>query len=148
MTRRQMTMGEEIDFESMISALQAERSGISLDESAYTKITAERSGYYISSTDGLEGVLPYGKIASVTQDMLQKALEAKAQPASGGVGKMVDSFDWYLLCAVDEKQALHFEQGDSIMVRMPFSAAGEFKAEVEHIAQSEDGKTWLPSSVT
>jgi len=115
MTRRQMTMGEEIDFESMISALQAERSGISLDESAYTKITAERSGYYISSTDGLEGVLPYGKIASVTQDMLQKALEAKAQPASGGVGKMVDSFDWYLLCAVDEKQALHFEQGDSIM---------------------------------
>ena len=60
--------------------------------------------------------------------MLQKALEAKAQPASGGVGKMVDSFDWYLLCAVDEKQALHFEQGDSIMVRMPFSAAGEFKA--------------------
>ena len=26
------------------------------------------------------------------------------------------------------------------MVRMPFSAAGEFKAEVEHIAQSEDGK--------
>lgn len=140
MTRRQMTMGEEIDFESMISALQAERSGISLDESAYTKITAERSGYYISSTDGLEGVLPYGKIASVTQDMLQKALEAKAQPASGGVGKMVDSFDWYLLCAVDEKQALHFEQGDSIMVRMPFSAAGEFKAEVEHIAQSEDGK--------
>ena len=53
---------------------------------------------------------------------------------------MVDSFDWYLLCAVDEKQALHFEQGDSIMVRMPFSAAGEFKAEVEHIAQSEDGK--------
>ncbi len=34
------------------------------------------------------------------------------------------------------------------MVRMPFSAAGEFKAEVEHIAQSEDGKTWLPSSVT
>ena len=70
----------------------------------------------------------------------KRALEAKAQPASGGVGKMVDSFDWYLLCAVDEKQALHFEQGDSIMVRMPFSAAGEFKAEVEHIAQSEDGK--------
>ncbi len=57
MTRRQMTM-EEIDFESMISALQAERSGISLDESAYTKITAERSGYYISSTDGLEGRFP------------------------------------------------------------------------------------------
>ena len=62
---------------------------------------------------------------------------------------MVDSFDWYLLCAVDEKgRPLHFEQGDSIMVRMPFSAAGEFKAEVEHIAQSEMEKTWLPSSVT
>lgn len=87
MTRRQMTMGEEIDFESMISALQAERSGISLDESAYTKITAERSGYYISSTDGLEGVLPYGKIASVTQVMLQNAAGSKAQPASGGDGQ-------------------------------------------------------------
>mgnify|MGYP006987334013 FL=1 len=46
----------------MISALQAERSGISLDESAYTKITAERSGYYISSTDGLEGCFPMGRL--------------------------------------------------------------------------------------
>ena len=127
----------------MISALQAERSGISLDESAYTKITAERSGYYISSTDGLEGALSYGKVASTTQEMLQKALEEKAQPATGGVGKMVDSFDWYLLCAIDEKQALQFEQGDSIMVRMPFSAAGEFKAEVEHVAQGENGKNMV-----
>lgn len=140
MTRRQLTMGEEIDFNAMISALQAERSGISLDESAYTKITAERSGYYISSTDGLEGALAYGKVASATQEMLQKALAAKAQPAADGVGKMVDSFDWYLLCAIDEKQALQFEQGDSIMVRMPFSAAGEFKAEVKRVAQSENGK--------
>ena len=129
-------LAKHLSSASDINALNEEAFSILLD----SLDTAERSGYYISSTDGLEGVLPYGKIASVTQDMLQKALEAKAQPASGGVGKMVDSFDWYLLCAVDEKQALHFEQGDSIMVRMPFSAAGEFKAEVEHIAQSEDGK--------
>lgn len=49
--RRQMTMGEEIDFPSMISALKAELDGLTVNESAYTKITAERSGYYISSTD-------------------------------------------------------------------------------------------------
>lgn len=140
MIRRQMTMGEEIDFTSMISALESELDGISVADSADMKITAERSGYYISSTDGLEGTIPYGQVSSVTQETLNKALEAKAQPAAGRVGKMVDSFDWYLLCTIEEKQALSFERGDSITVRMPFSAAGEFKAEVENIAQSEGGK--------
>lgn len=138
--RRQMTMGEEIDFPSMISALKAELDGLTVNESAYTKITAERSGYYISSTDGLEGAIPYGQVSSVTQDTLQKALEAKAKPDSGGVGKIVDSFNWYLLCTIQEEKALSFERGDSITVRMPFSAQGAFQAEVENIAQSEDGK--------
>lgn len=143
LVRRQMTMGEKIDFDSMLSALQAERKSLAEDESAYTKITAERSGYYISSTDGLEGAIPYGQVLSVTQEELQKALEAEAQPASGGVGKMVDCFDWYLLCAIPEEKALLLESGGSVTVRMPFSAAGEFKAEVANIAQSQDGKSLL-----
>lgn len=141
--RRQLAMGEEIDFASLLSALKAERSSLSIDKGSYSKITAERSGYYISSTDGLESTVPYGQVLSATQADLQKALEAEAQPAAGGVGKMVDSFDWYLLCSVPEEKALSLTGGDSVTVRMPFSAVGEFKTEVEQIAQSENGQNLI-----
>lgn len=141
--RRQLSMGEKIDFSSILSALKSERNSLSIDDSASTKITAARSGYYISSTDGLEGAIPYGQVLSATQADLQKALEAKAQPDSGGVGKMVDSFDWYLLCTVREEKALMLESGDSVTVRMPFSAAEEFKTEVKQIVQAEDGRNLI-----
>lgn len=149
MTRRQMTMGEEIDFESMISALQAERSGISLDESAYTKITAERSGYYISSTDGLEGVLPLGKIASVTQDMLQKWRwkQRHSRPAAVWARWWIVSIG---ICSVRSmKSRPCILSRETALWCACLSARRENSKPRWSISpRAKMEKTWLPSSVT
>lgn len=137
--RRQLAMGEQVDFTSKISALKAELESIQVSSDAYTTITAERSGYYISSTDGLESAIPYGSAADVTLETLQKALEAQAAPDPGSVGKTVDQFDWYLLCAIETDRSLSFESGNSVTVRMPFSGADSFTAKVVRIEPGEDG---------
>ena len=137
--RRQLAMGEQVDFSAKISALRAELANLQVSSDAYTTITAQRSGYYISSTDGLENTIPYESAATVTLDTLQKALEAKAAPDSGSVGKTVDHFDWYLLCVIETDALVPFESGNSVTVRMPFSGADSFTAKVEGVEPGEDG---------
>ncbi|NCC87394.1 MAG: hypothetical protein EOM05_05940 [Clostridia bacterium] len=141
---RQIVTGQTIDFASRISSLESELSSIKKKDSTYQSITATQAGYYINEVDGFENTISYDNATSLTVDDIDKALETSAsQIPSNAVGKLVNNFDWYMVCNVDSNSVGNIGVGDNIKVLLPFSSVSEVTAEVVTINDTNSKKTAL-----
>ncbi|NBK98149.1 MAG: hypothetical protein EOM50_09030 [Erysipelotrichia bacterium] len=141
---RQIVTGQTIDFASRISSLESELSSIKKKDSTYQSITATQAGYYINEVDGFENTISYDNATSLTVDDIDKALETSAsQIPSNAVGKLVNNFDWYMVCNVDSNSVGNIGVGDKIKVLLPFSSVSEVTAEVVTINDTNSEKTAL-----
>lgn len=110
--KRQAAMGESTDFSAQLSALKSEIS--SPMPTAKKHIRAEKSGYFVSSTDGYETVFNTDNIDKLTPEFIDKAKPKKQ--GSDVIGKIVSDYEWYIVTKVPINDSLNFKEGESLQI--------------------------------
>lgn len=120
LTRRQMIIGESVDFTAVKEGLQSQINEINTDECSPTGyIRAEESGIFSSYTDGLEGSFDYDAAqqldAATLKSYMDQAQQAKAQ-GDNVLGKLITSYEWYFCAVVSADAVKDINNGDSLDV--------------------------------
>ena len=122
-SERQIVTGQASDLGARLTELQKTRETLSRQAgTALGTIVSPASGYFISSTDGLESALDFSKAKSLTGDQILAAEKEKTAP-DGSPGKISGSYDWYFACVVDAGRTEDFRQlasGGTVSIRFPF----------------------------
>ena len=72
-------------------------------------------------------MLPYDDISLVTVGDVDAAMSAKPSETPGPLmGRLVNSFDWYFVCALDKQVANSFSVGATFEVELPYNASDPF----------------------
>lgn len=123
-SERQIVTGQASNLGARLTELQKTRETLSQQAgTALGTIISPASGYFISSTDGLESALDFSKALSLTGDQILAAEKEQAAPADGSPGKISGSYDWYFACVVDAGRTEDFRQlasGGTVSIRFPF----------------------------
>lgn len=113
-TRRQILVGQDIDFSSVMNETEEKMSALNISRPTGS-ITADSSGVFSSYTDGLEGAFEYDSVSKLDVDTLNSWIEqAESAQAAGGIGKLITSFDWYFCAVVNAADISELENGDSV----------------------------------
>ena len=143
-TSRQLSTGTVIDPTEKIAALQAKLAELQAKSGGYTTIQVENPGYYISHVDGYETAIAYSDATSATADQIEALLSSEPTPdseLSGCMGRLVDSFNWYMLCVIDSESAAYLSDGGEVTVEFPLSSAQSVKAEVVSIQNAGSNRS-------
>ncbi|WP_326974507.1 HlyD family efflux transporter periplasmic adaptor subunit [Caproicibacter sp. BJN0012] len=139
LNERQIITGKVTDFSSRLKNLQAKLDELKKQAgAALGKIVSPASGYFISSTDGLETAIDFTKVQGLTCDQIQTALGAKAA-AGGSPGKISKDYEWYFVFNVSSGQATGFRQladGGTVSLQFPFVSNLTVPASVAAVNQS------------
>ncbi len=145
-TSRQLSTGTVIDPTEKLTALRARLSELQSASGGYTTVTANNPGYYISHVDGYENVISYDDVLTSTGPELAAVLSAEATSQSelqNCMGKLVDAFNWYLVCVLDTQTAASVVSGDTLTAEFPLTSAESVRATVVSVLPAEDGQTVL-----
>ncbi len=117
--RRQMLIGENVNLVSIIQELRQQSESLTgAKPSGY--ITTEQSGVFTSYADGLEKTADFAKAPTYSIQEV-KALSKqydKTGKTDGCIGKLVTSYRWYLLCAVDANSVKELQNGSKVDVAL------------------------------
>ena len=105
-TSRQLSTGTVIDPTQKLSELNTRLNELQKNEGGYTKIQANNPGYYISTVDGYENAVSYTGVLNLTTDKIDALIDSSTLPNadnSSYMGKLVDAFNWYIICVIDYK---------------------------------------------
>lgn len=121
LTRRQMIIGETVDFSAVKSELENQINNINTtacQPTAYVK--SEESGVFSSYTDGLETAFDYNKVTDLDVNTLNSYIEQASQPSqsSNSFGKLITSYKWYFCAVVDADDVQKINNGDVLNVTL------------------------------
>lgn len=119
LTRRQMIIGQEIDFSSVKSDLQGQINAIDANSCKPTGyLTTDQSGVFSSYTDGLEDAFNYKDVLKLDAAALQSYIEQaeSVQKNTQSFGKLITTYEWYFCAAVDAADIKGIKNGDTIDV--------------------------------
>ena len=140
-SERQIVTGGAADFGERLKALEEQKKTLTGQAgTALGRIVSPKSGYFISSTDGLESAVDFSKALSLTGAQLRAAQSAKAAPVSGAAGKISGSYEWYFACVVGADRAVGFRQlasGGTVSIRFPFVSNMTVPASVAAVNQQD-----------
>jgi len=123
-TRRQLLIGENIDFSSVVSSINAEIDALDIkNANPAGYINAENSGIFSGYTDGLESTFDYSKIEQLDVETLNSYIEAANAPRqSEAIGKVIKSFDWYFCAVVDTADLTGLKNGKTLEITLKDSS--------------------------
>lgn len=143
-TGKQIATGSDLDFSKQLATMQNELESLRQTKYKYTEIKSESAGYYIHGSDGFENVINHGDIEKITVSDVEKALEAKpATVNSDVVGRVVNSFKWYLVCAVDTNETVNLSYGKKIYINIPYQGVERLPVTLYKIGERTGDKTML-----
>lgn len=139
LTRKQAATGEETDFTKVKEELNSERASLlSVMGNPKSECIADYAGYFVSATDGYEGVLSSEDLTVYTPEYLQ-TLKSKN---NGGniIGKIVNDYKWYIVATIPLSDSMFYKNGDT--VKLEIEAADQtVTATVERVNFSKDSDT-------
>ena len=137
--RKQAALGFEVDFESQLEALQSRLDTLSSDlPEPKGTITAEKSGYFVSKTDGYENVFTGENLDAMTYEFFQKAYPKKQD--GNVIGKIVSDYEWYIAAEVSINESLNFKEGETLTIETAVKTSQELPVTVKKINLSENSE--------
>lgn len=138
-TRRQILIGQQIDFSSVMRETEDEMNALSVSKPSGS-ITAAESGVFSSYTDGLESSFDYSAVkdgldCETLSSWIQQAQSAEQ---TGAAGKLITSFEWYFCAVVDAQQVSELENGKSVDVAVS-GTDSVYRCRIVSGAQPEPG---------
>lgn len=138
--RKQIATGEALDFSDQLRALESEYAALKAAAGVpYKKVTAKKSGYFLSTVDGYEEVLNPKKLSSITPEFLDNLKPSKMEE-TGVMGKLVSDYTWYIAASVSINDSLQFKEGEELKVITNLKSNPEINVVVErvNISKKED----------
>lgn len=140
LNRRQIAMGETADFSSQLAALKSELATLSASlPAAKGTIKAEKSGYFVSKTDGYEQALTTDILDALTPEKLD-SVKAEQTPADV-IGKIVSDYEWYIAAKVSINESLKYKEGDSLIIYTSVKSYPQMPVTVKKINISESSSS-------
>lgn len=122
--RRQLTIGEKIDFSQVKSDIKNQLDEINVSTcSPVDYLTTEESGIFSSYTDGFESIVDYSKATEIDAATLKSCIEkvSESENDSSSFGKLITSYEWYFCCVVPSKDTVKISDGDTLNVTLKSS---------------------------
>lgn len=119
-TRRQILIGENIDFSNVISSVQNEINSLGASSCQPTGyVTTDMSGIFTRYTDGCESMFDYKNIEKIDVETLQSYIDnvENAKPTNS-IGKIVRDFDWYFCAVVKTDKITGLKNGNKLEVTL------------------------------
>ena len=143
-TARQLAVGEELSVDAKLAELQAKLISINQGNVNYKTVASPNSGYYIGSVDGYENTVDYNNVTALDCQAINNLLSAKKQDTPSNVmGKLVDEFDWYLVCNISYNESGNIQVGKTVKVNVPNTAVGTITCTVMSKGDKEDEQVAL-----
>lgn len=135
--RKQAAIGVATDLSSRLEALKSEYTALSSSlPTAKGKILAERSGYFVSKTDGYERVFTCDDLSNITPEFLSSATPQKQ--GSNVIGKIVSDYEWYIVAEVSINESLNYKEGESLTISTAVKSSPVLPVTVKKINISEN----------
>lgn len=136
-SRRQMITGEETDFSARLDELKGELDKLQASlPQPIGSITADESGYFVSTVDGYETVLSCDDIESLTPERLESL--KKAEIPKNAIGKIVSGYTWYIAAKVDISDSLKYKVDDKLTLQTTLKSTPHINVKVENINTSQE----------
>lgn len=135
--RRQIITGEQTDFSQKLASLNSELAALQGSlPSAKGRISANTSGYFVSSADGYESVLSGENLEEITPEFLNEIKPAEVSKTV--VGKIVSDYEWYIASVVSIQDSLKYKEGDSLTVKTFMKSSSTLSVTVKKINISQN----------
>lgn len=120
LTRRQMIIGEDIDFSTVKQGLEQKLNAINLESCKPTGyVSTKESGIFSSYSDGCETAFDYKNIDKLDVNTLDKYIaQAKKAKKTDSLGKLITDYEWYFACKVSADEVKGIENGDILNVAL------------------------------
>ena len=118
---RQIITGKTQKFDDKINELQAKIDKLKKGGSNYkgSQIKSSISGYFVSYTDGYEGVYGTKDLENIKYgDLSNKKIKPKTV-GDNVIGKTIDGVYWYVACEVSAEDALRIKTAYRLSVEIP-----------------------------
>ncbi len=136
LNRKQIATGVVVDFSSQLEQL---KSRLTLLKSTLGtpigSIKAEKAGYFLSVTDGYEGILTTDKLDRITPEFLE-GLTPQKNESEAVIGKLVSDYTWYIAASVSINDSLAFKAGDTLKILTGLNNSPEIKVTVDRVNMS------------
>lgn len=120
LTRRQMIIGQDIDFSKVKQNLEKKLNSINLDSckpNGY--ISTKESGIFSSYSDGCETAFDYKNIDKLDVKTFDKYIsQAQKAKKTDSLGKLVTDYEWYFACKVSADDVKNIDDGDILNVAL------------------------------
>ena len=138
--RRQVLTGEITDFSAQKAALNDELNKLKASIPAATgRVTAQVSGYFVSSVDGYEQALVPDDLTVFTPEFL-KSVKPTETPQNA-IGKIVSDYEWYIAAEMGVNDSLKYKAGDTVTVKTSVKSAPELSVTVNCINMAKDNNS-------
>ena len=139
MTRKLVATGQTNDFAELKNSLNNEKTELAKQMGSVNDIvTSEKTGYFVSETDGFETVFTTEDLTKYTPEFLSSA---KVQTvASNVIGKIVYDYEWYLAAPVGINDSMHYKEGDKVTIKTDTASSPRLSATVvtTNLSESDD----------
>ncbi len=133
MNRRKLATGQEVDFNEQLAVLKAKRETLLSKIGQPTGVlTADKSGYFVSTIDGYENVLTPEKLGDITPEFLDK-MKPQEINNTHTFGKIVSDYTMYIAATVSINESLMFKVGDKLVVNTTLKSNPELDVMVHDI---------------
>ncbi len=99
-------------------------------------IVSDKSGFFVSKTDGFEQSLNISMIDELTVDDINQIIQAGETETIGAMGKVINGLEWKMVAVVDNSEKL-FEVGDIVELNLMLSQT-VITAKIENIRSTGD----------
>lgn len=141
MNKKQILTGEVSGFDGLIASLQNEVTALTaMLQPPVQSITSNASGFFVSNVDGLEDILKISDIDNMDVGIFNKLKNAEQK---SGFGKIVTSYDWYIITKMTGDDYLKFSVGNTVTLITPIEGSKELTAKVHKINVSDSANEAL-----
>lgn len=143
-TSKQIATGADLDISKQLADAKNELSTLKQKKYSFTQIKSDKAGYYINGFDGFENTVDFEKINELTIDDVKNALASKAQNVSPNVvGRVVSSFEWYILCEVPTDKTVNISANETLYVNFPNEGIEKLPVSLYKIGDRDNDTTML-----
>mgnify|MGYP000099914490 FL=1 len=140
LNKRQVITGKTTGFDERIKSLTDLKKQL---EASFTPATSTVkspvAGYFVSKVDGYENLIDINKVLQLTPEQIQEAMQAKPNPESGSIGKVVGDYKWYFVCVIPAVESGDLRIGSKPSLVFPFVTSDAIPSEVVAVNRDSSG---------
>ncbi len=135
---RQLLTGKLTSLDDKIKQIENKVNSLkkeSADSQKGKTISANATGYFVSSADGYEGLYTTSDLDKLTLDSLSSDKIKPKTVDEKVIGKTIEGVYWYIACKVDAEEAIKIKDADSLSVDIPLASSQKISVDLYSLNQ-------------